>query len=51
MEGANTCASSVSLLLLKTCVCVLAWVNVVSKEATLSFCSVESCLSAGHEGV
>jgi len=50
MEGANTCASSVSPLP-KTCVCVLAWVDVVIMEAAVSFCRVESCLSASHEGV
>ena len=50
MEGANTCLSSVSPLL-KTCVCVLACVDAVSVEAPVSFCSVESCLSARHEGV
>lgn len=51
VEGANTRVSSVSPLLLKTCVCVLAWVDVVSMEAPGSFCSVDSCLSASHEGV
>ena len=51
MERANTCVSSVSPLPLKTCVCVLAWVDVVSMEAPWSVCNVDSCLSAGHEGV
>jgi hypothetical protein len=51
MEGANTCVSSVSPFVLKTCVCVLNLCTCSEYGGACIFCSVESCVSAGHEGV